>query len=63
MPTPQRHYLREWRLHRGLSKGELAQMVGTSEDEIDRYEAGDQDIKLEMQLGPTMIGSASFGFF
>jgi hypothetical protein len=35
---PFRHYLREWRLHRGLPHPELGELVGLSGDEIARYE-------------------------
>ena len=35
---PSRPRLREWRLSRGLGLGELAQLVGVSEDEIASYE-------------------------
>jgi transcriptional regulator with XRE-family HTH domain len=35
---PFRHYLREWRLHRGLTHHELGELVGLSRDEIARYE-------------------------
>jgi transcriptional regulator with XRE-family HTH domain len=48
--TPYRHYLREWREHRGLLQSDLAAMVGTAASVISRYETGDRRIHLEMQF-------------
>ena len=45
---PFRHYLRERRLARGLSLGELAQLAETDEAAIAGYESGD-NIPIEMQ--------------
>ena len=43
--------LREWRLSRGLGLGELAQLVGVSEDEIASYEDDPQrQMPLKMQF-------------
>ena len=43
--------LREWRLSRGLGLGELAQLVGVSEDEIASYEDDPRrPMTLKMQL-------------
>ena len=45
-----RHYLREWREHRGLQQEQLAKMVGASKSVISRFETGERPIKLEMQF-------------
>ena len=47
---PYRHYLKEWREHRGLMQAELAKMVDTAASVISRYETGDRRIHLEMQF-------------
>jgi transcriptional regulator with XRE-family HTH domain len=60
---PRRHYLRGWRLFRGLSQGELAQLVGVSEDEIASYEDHTRVITLKMQgslMNALGIGPAEF---
>jgi transcriptional regulator with XRE-family HTH domain len=48
--TEIRHYLKEWRLKRGLLQGELAKRVGVATSVISRYETGDRRIHLEMQF-------------
>jgi len=48
--APFRHYLKEWREHRGLLQSDLAKMVGTAASVISRYETGDRRIHLEMQF-------------
>jgi transcriptional regulator with XRE-family HTH domain len=48
--TPYRHYLKEWREHRGLLQADLARLVGTAASVISRYETGDRRIHLEMQF-------------
>lgn len=45
-----RHYLREWRLKRGLTQEELGARVGLSKGEISRCESADRGIKLELQF-------------
>lgn len=47
---PQRHYLREWREHRGLSQEKLGEMVGASGGTISRYEKGDRGLPFELQV-------------
>jgi transcriptional regulator with XRE-family HTH domain len=47
---PFRHYLREWREHRGLLQEQLAEMAGTSKSVISRFETGERHMKLEMQF-------------
>ena len=47
---PYRHYLREWREHRGLLQEELAKLAGTSKSVISRYETGDRRIHLAIQF-------------
>lgn len=46
---PFRHYLREWRLKRGLTQAELAEAIGTFKGVISRYETGERGISLDMQ--------------
>jgi transcriptional regulator with XRE-family HTH domain len=58
-----RHYLRGWRLFRGLSQGELARLVGVTEDEIANYEDHTRGISIEMQsrlMDALGIGPAEF---
>ena len=47
---PIRHYLREWREHRGLHQEQLAKMVGTSKSVISRFELGERHMKFTMQI-------------
>lgn len=47
---PQRHYLREWREHRGLSQEELGRIVGATGGTISRYEKGDRGLPFELQV-------------
>lgn len=43
-----RHYLREWRLAKGLTQEELGAKVGSFKGIISRYETGDRGISLDM---------------
>lgn len=45
-----RHYLREWRIKRGMKQEDLAKAVGTLKSVISRYETGERGISLEMQF-------------
>lgn len=47
---PARHYLREWREHRGLSQEALGKMVGATGATISRYEKGDRGLPLELMF-------------
>jgi transcriptional regulator with XRE-family HTH domain len=47
---PRRHYLREWRIHRGLNQLELAVLAGTTKWMICRFETGARHMKFEMQF-------------
>jgi transcriptional regulator with XRE-family HTH domain len=49
-PRPVRHYLREWRIKRGLHQEQLAELVGSSGSVLSRYETGERHIKFDMQL-------------
>jgi transcriptional regulator with XRE-family HTH domain len=50
-PPPEfRHYLKEWRLKRGLTQEELGARVGLSKGEISRCESANRGIKLELQF-------------
>jgi transcriptional regulator with XRE-family HTH domain len=49
-PEVFRHYLREWRQHRGLSQDDLAKALKTSKGEISRYERGERTISLLIQF-------------
>jgi transcriptional regulator with XRE-family HTH domain len=50
-PDPSyRHYLREWRKHRGLTQEELAARAGIPKSILSRYETGDRRIHLETQF-------------
>ena len=40
--TRARHFIREWRKHRGYTQGQLAEMIGTSVPNISRIETGQQ---------------------
>jgi transcriptional regulator with XRE-family HTH domain len=44
------HFLREWRVERGLSQAALAKISGASPDQIGRFEAGHREIRLGMML-------------
>lgn len=48
-PESFRHYLREWRVHRGMTQVELAEAIGTFKGVISRYETGERGISFEMQ--------------
>lgn len=45
-----RHYLREWRLHLGLSLRDVARAMGTNKSVISRYETNTRAMKLEVQF-------------
>jgi transcriptional regulator with XRE-family HTH domain len=45
-----RHYLREWRVHLGLSQEQLARRLGTSKGVISRYESGARGMTVEVQF-------------
>jgi transcriptional regulator with XRE-family HTH domain len=47
---PFRHYLKEWRLKRGLTQEELGARVGLSRGEISRCESAQRGIKLDVQF-------------
>jgi transcriptional regulator with XRE-family HTH domain len=49
-PQPFRHYLREWRIKRGLTQLELAQRLNTSKGLISRYERGGRAMTLLVQF-------------
>lgn len=38
--SPRRHYLTQWREHRGLTQQQLADRVETGKDQISRWESG-----------------------
>jgi transcriptional regulator with XRE-family HTH domain len=38
----QRHFIREWRKHRGLTQEKLADRIGTTKASISRIETGEQ---------------------
>jgi hypothetical protein len=44
------HYLREWRIRRRLSPGQLAWLIGKSSDVIETWETGNYGISLEDQF-------------
>ena len=48
---PTQHYLREWRIERGLSQSALGRLVGVNKSVISRMETGSHGISIEMQLG------------
>jgi transcriptional regulator with XRE-family HTH domain len=45
-----RHYLKEWRQHRGLSQEQLAKALNTSKGEVSRYERGERTLSLLIQF-------------
>jgi transcriptional regulator with XRE-family HTH domain len=45
-----RHYLKEWRLKRGLTQEELGARVGLNKSQISRCESANRGIKLELQF-------------
>jgi transcriptional regulator with XRE-family HTH domain len=49
-PPSFRHYLKEWRIKRGLTQEELGARVGLSKGEISRCESANRGIKLELQF-------------
>jgi transcriptional regulator with XRE-family HTH domain len=49
-PRTVRHYLKEWRIKRGLHQEQLAELVGSSGSALSRFETGERHIKFDMQL-------------
>lgn len=47
---PLRHYLKEWREYRGLSQPQLAELMGTTQQAISRYETGSRQLRVDAQL-------------
>ena len=45
-----RHFLREWRIYRGLTQDELASRIGTSSGAIAAWETVDRGIRLQDQF-------------
>jgi transcriptional regulator with XRE-family HTH domain len=45
---PFRHYLREWREHRGLTQQQLADRLDTGKDQISRWESGKRGMGAEV---------------
>ena len=45
-----RHFLREWRIYRGLTQDELASRIGTSSGVIAAWETVDRGIRLQDQF-------------
>ena len=45
--APRRHYLREWRIARGLRQEDLGKAIGSAKGVISRYESGESGIPLE----------------
>jgi len=39
-PQPPRHFIRQWRLHRGLSQKKLAEMIGVTLGGMSQVERG-----------------------
>jgi transcriptional regulator with XRE-family HTH domain len=48
--SPYRHFLREWRKHRGWTQEELAERCGIPKSIISRYESGERRIHIEAQF-------------
>ena len=48
--SPYRHYLKEWREHRGLNQEQLGKIVRISSSVISRFETGERHMKLEVQF-------------
>jgi transcriptional regulator with XRE-family HTH domain len=46
---PFRHYLKEWRIKRGLTQLQLARRLNTSKGHISRYERGERGMTLLVQ--------------
>jgi transcriptional regulator with XRE-family HTH domain len=44
------HYMREWRLARGMRQEDLANEVGTVKSLISRYETGETGMSFDLQL-------------
>lgn len=43
MTEERRFYLREWRIHRGLTQEQLGELVGTTKGRISEYERGESN--------------------
>ena len=48
--TRYRHYLREWRIKRGLTQADLAERLGTDKSMISRYEGAQRNLLLDVQF-------------
>jgi hypothetical protein len=48
-PKIHRHFLREWRIYRGITQDELASYLDTSTGLVKAWEAGDRGIRLKDQ--------------
>jgi transcriptional regulator with XRE-family HTH domain len=44
------HYMREWRLARGMRQEDLAKEIGTVKSLVSRYETGETGMTFELQL-------------
>jgi transcriptional regulator with XRE-family HTH domain len=47
---PPIHFMKEWRLARGMRQEDLAHAVGTGKSQISRYETGEIGITFDMQF-------------
>ena len=47
--APWRHYLREWRLERGLSLNDLSLATGVTKEMISRYETYKRGLSIDVQ--------------
>jgi transcriptional regulator with XRE-family HTH domain len=48
--SPYKHFLREWRKHRGYTQEQLAERCGIPKSIISRYESGERRIHIEAQF-------------
>jgi transcriptional regulator with XRE-family HTH domain len=44
------HYMREWRLARGMRQEDLAKAIGTVKSLVSRYESGETGMTFDLQL-------------
>ena len=44
------HYMREWRLARGMRQEDLAKEIGTVKSLVSRYETGETGMTFDLQL-------------